>query len=134
MSQQFLLILFLSLLLNCFAKNVLPRDEYERLFFDHIHTYDIKLKDSKEFVYRLQIFADNLDLINEHNAQDSTWSQGLNRFSHLTLDEFHQQVNIGKYKTLIFHNETLGKGVPLPSKNDILNLPRQIDWQRQGNN
>lgn len=58
------------------AANLLSRDVYEKMFFDHLTTYGIHFTEGNEFVQRLQIFADNVDAINTHNAQNLSWKQG----------------------------------------------------------
>ena len=62
---------------------------YEASFADHIAKYEVVIKDGKDFVSRLQIFADNYDMIEAHNADpNSTFKMGFNKFTHLTLDEY----------------------------------------------
>lgn len=81
------------------AGNVLDREVYERAFFDHITKYELKFQNGAEFVQRLQIFSDNFDLIEQHNADKTqTFTMGLNKFSHLTLNEFHDAVRIGSLR------------------------------------
>lgn len=81
------------------AGNARPRDVYEAAFADHIAQFKVEIKNGKEFVARLQAFADNYDLIEAHNADPkATYKMALNKFSHLTLDEFHSAVNLGGIK------------------------------------
>ena len=64
---------------------------YKTAFSDHISQFKV--------VACLQAFADNYDLIVAHNANPkATYKMALNKFSHLTLDEFHSAVNLGGIK------------------------------------
>ncbi len=80
------------------ASNLRSRQVYEGAFADHLAQYGITLKDGAEFVKRLQIFADKMDLIETHNAGNSSYKMGLNKYSHLTLEEFHEAVHLGGIK------------------------------------
>ena len=47
--------------------------------------YDLDISDGKEFLKRMDIFSDNLRIIENHNADEKkTFTMGLNKFSHLT--------------------------------------------------
>jgi hypothetical protein len=50
------------------AVNTRPVEFYEKEFFEHMQTYNLQFKDGAEFISRLRIFADNLDLFEKHNA------------------------------------------------------------------
>lgn len=76
------------------AGNAFDHQVYEREFFEHMNKYNLVFKDGEEFVRRLQVFASNYDMIQEHNKQNHTYTLGLNQFSHLTLSEFHDAVRI----------------------------------------
>lgn len=80
------------------AGNLRSREVYEAKFADFLAEFKIEIKDGAEFVQRLQIFADRLDEIETHNAGNASWKMGLNQYSHLTLDEFHAQVNLNGIK------------------------------------
>lgn len=58
--------------------------------------FSLKFADGGEFIRRLQIFADNLDLIEIHNNDNiQKFRMGQNQFTHLTFDEFLDAVRIG---------------------------------------
>jgi len=81
------------------AGNVLDREVYERAFFDHVKKFDLQFKSGAEFVERLQVFSNNYDVIEKHNADKTqTYTMGLNHFSHLTLTEFHDAVHLGSLR------------------------------------
>lgn len=86
----------------------LERDDYDALFYNHIIKNKLIFKDGHEFLYRLDIFAKKVDEINEHNSNPSkTYSLGLNRFSHLTFQEFTQEVGLIQYDV---DDDNKGKG------------------------
>lgn len=47
------------------------------------------------FVRWLQNFANNDDLIAEHNAKRLSYTLGHNQFSHLTFDQWRASVHLG---------------------------------------
>jgi len=56
--------------------------------------HDVSIK-GHEFQQRLKIFADADDTINKHNAAGKTWTMAHNKFSHLTQEEFREEVGLG---------------------------------------
>jgi cathepsin L len=76
--------------------NAISKEEAEKKFYDHITKYDVAIKNGAEFVKRLGIFISNIEKIEAHNADKTqTFTMGLNKFSHLTFDEFKDAVHIG---------------------------------------
>jgi len=77
------------------AANLRPREYYEAEFFDYIKEHKVDFEFSgKKFIERLQIFADNLDRIERHNKEDSTYKLGRNEFTHMTWQEFAEHFNL----------------------------------------
>eukprot|EP01006_Ploeotia_vitrea_P031478 TRINITY_DN63808_c0_g1_i1.p1 TRINITY_DN63808_c0_g1~~TRINITY_DN63808_c0_g1_i1.p1 ORF type:complete len:332 (+),score=22.89 TRINITY_DN63808_c0_g1_i1:39-1034(+) len=105
------------------AGNLRSREVYESAFADHITKYNIDIKNGAEFVHRLQIFADNYDMIETHNAGDSSYKMGLNQFSHLTLDEFHEAVNLGGIK-----KPDVRKSNKIHTATPGAEVPDSVDW------
>eukprot|EP00518_Triparma_eleuthera_P022341 CAMPEP_0197552480 /NCGR_PEP_ID=MMETSP1320-20131121/5942_1 /TAXON_ID=91990 /ORGANISM="Bolidomonas sp., Strain RCC2347" /LENGTH=329 /DNA_ID=CAMNT_0043113061 /DNA_START=21 /DNA_END=1010 /DNA_ORIENTATION=- len=66
------------------------REKYESAFVDHVNEHGLKFESGAEFSKRLSIFAANSDLIEMHNAGDSTYTLGHNQFSHLSFEEFQE--------------------------------------------
>jgi len=66
------------------------REKYESAFVDHVNEHGLKFESGEEFSKRLSIFAANSDLIEMHNAGDSTYTLGHNQFSHLSFEEFQE--------------------------------------------
>ena len=117
---------FLLLLLPAiFAKNVKPLEEYEKLFSQHVKTYELQFQDERETATRLQLFSDNVDLIEAHNADKSqTFQMGLNKFSHLTSDEIKKTVKMNVIKSQAQHIHE----API----DLATLPTSVDWSTSG--
>ena len=57
----------------CCAANIHPREKYEVLFADWLTEHDVQISSGKEFVQRLQVFADNHDTIEAHNAAQTSY-------------------------------------------------------------
>ena len=59
------------------------------LFARHLATYNIAFTDVDDFAARFQIFADNTDAINAHNAHpDATYTMAHNHMSTWTHEEY----------------------------------------------
>jgi len=111
----------LALVATVSAGNLRNREVYESAFADHVKQYNVQVKDGATFVKMLQTFADNFDMIESHNAGNSSYKMGLNKFSHLTLDEFHAEVNLGGIKR------------PAMRQNNAVHVasastPASVDW------
>jgi len=108
----------------------LSLQHYELKFFEHVQEYGIHLKTGTEYVERLQIFADNVDLIQTHNANPKhTYKLGLNQFAHLTYSEFLDAVKLGA-RTPNLRRSTNGRLHESPK--DVSALPASVDWVSAG--
>jgi len=123
-----------SAALVCCAANARPREFYEAQFFDHIKKYNLKsvVADGKEFIKRLQIFADNFDAIEAHNAKGETYTMGLNQFSHLTFEEFKEAVHLGSSRPPNLRRAPDSTNPLHESPVDVSALPTSIDWTAKG--
>jgi len=74
---------------------------------------------------RYEIFKDNVDKINRHNAQGLSWTMGVNDFADLTSTEFKDQI-IG---SCVLNGRTNGNKVR--EFGDVQN-PESVDWDAQG--
>jgi len=122
-----------SAALVCCAANARPREFYEAKFFDHIKTYNLKdiVANGQEFIKRLQIFADNFDAIEAHNAKGETYTMGLNQFSHLSFEEFREAVHIGSTRPPnLRRSDSTNALHEAPA--DVSALPTSIDWTAKG--
>jgi len=126
--QQY--VILASLLATVGATNLMAREHYELKFFEHVQEYGIHLKTGTEYVERLQIFADNVDLIQTHNANPKhTYKLGLNQFAHLTYSEFLDAVKLGA-RTPNLRRSTNGRLHESPK--DVSALPASVDWVSAG--
>lgn len=124
-------VLIAALCLTATAEHVHPREHYEKLFHDHLSQFKINLKDGKEFVSRLNIFATNMDQIDAHNADaKQTYKLGQNQFTHLTFEEFLDQVNIGGTRVPNLRRKKADFLHNAPS--NVKSLPASVDWTTQG--
>lgn len=124
-------VLLASLLATVGATNMMAREHYEHKFFEHLQEYGVNLKDGAEYVQRLQIFADNVDLIETHNANPKhTYKLGLNQFAHLTFSEFMDAVKIGGTRTPNLRRANNGRVHEAPK--DVSALPSTVDWVSKG--
>jgi len=112
------------------AANVKPREMYEKLFFEHMQKFDLHFQNGEEFAKRLQIFADMVDEIETHNSAVSTYKLGLNKFSHLTFQEFQEAVHVGgtRLPNLRKNSGALVHEAPA----DVSALPTSVDWVTKG--
>jgi len=65
-------------------------DQLENEFVSWAGSMNKKYETSEEFLYRFQVWKDNLRYINNFNAQDHTYKLGLNRMADLTFKEYQQ--------------------------------------------
>jgi len=69
------------------------QEEYEASFKDFLDTHN-KVYEVEELAYRFDVFKKTMDDISEHNAQNHSWTQGINQFSDLTPLEF-EKIHLG---------------------------------------
>ena len=89
-------------------------------FMDHLETHDITYGTVEEFDFRYTLFIETEEMINLHNAKDSTFKLGHNKFSTMTEEE--------KQKLLPEMTETTI--VPTMSKEHFAN--GGVDWRTKG--
>lgn len=118
-----LVVMMLSVLGLTAGANIRPREVYESQFIEHINKYNVKISNGQEFVRRLQIFADNMDIIENHNAGNESYKMAINKFSHLTLEEFQSQVSLSGLKKPNFK-----KSNNLHTAQEGVTLPDSVDW------
>jgi C1A family cysteine protease len=114
----------------CCAANVHPRETYEALFADWMTEHNVEIKNGKEFVQRLQIFADNHDMIESHNSAQASYKLGHNEYSHLTLEEFHERFQLGLKAPTLRTRSNLATAIheaPTYGSN-----PSSVDWVSAG--
>lgn len=122
--MKVLFALFIALSI-AYAGNIRNRLHYEYAFQQYTRENNINYATSDEFVYRLQVFADNMDKIEEHNSQISSYKLGLTQFADLTESEFESSLSVGgRLKS--------SNTVPEYSDYKAINVPESIDWEEKG--
>jgi len=95
----------------------------QKEFETFVQTYQKEYKTAEELLSRFAVFKDNMDLINEHNAQGLDWELGVNEFADLTLEEF-SSTHLGF------------NGLPRTSggvdMSGMFTVPASVDWSSQG--
>jgi len=86
--------------------------------------YKVTFATPKEFNYRLGVFAQTLAKINEVNSQQNDYKLGLNKFSHMTYEEFK-----AKYTGL-----KVPENYERVEREDLHTIQQQaaVDWRTQG--
>lgn len=90
-----LLLSFVVALLHPTCALKQSEDFYERKFFDFLKKFKINIRDGDDYYYRLNIFSKRFDEIEDFNAKHEHVKWGINKFSHLTSEEFSDYVNRG---------------------------------------
>jgi cathepsin L len=78
-----------------------------------------------EYAYRLGVYRQNLDFIEEHNRQNFGFSVAMNTFGDLTVNEFASIYNTYQQD----NNRTLAN---LHVHNPLIDLAAQVDWRTKG--
>ncbi len=111
------------------AGNVHDRAYYEEKFFNWLKEHkEVRAQSGDHFVRMLQNFADNEDLINAHNAGDSTYKLGHNQFSHMNREEWRAFVKLGLSRP----DAEEGPAKIHEAPADVSTLPASVDWVAAG--
>jgi C1A family cysteine protease len=106
-----------------------PLQKCEFLFNSHVAQYNLDIP-VEDFHFRTQVFCDNVDFIDAHNAKNLTYTLGLNAFAHLTHEEF-----LNAYTTSAFARPRMGgmfRAAPRAGLRAGTNAPASIDWVSKG--
>lgn len=88
--------------------------------------YDLDFNDGKEFIQRLETFAENLKIIEEHNSHEKkTFTMGLNQFSHMTNEEWKKVMKFSTKPPSLRSNAKV-HGEPSSKPAD------EVDWTTKG--
>jgi C1A family cysteine protease len=107
--------------------NIQNRSYYEEKFIDWLLLHNIAINDGSHFIHLLNNFADNDDIITNHNSnENNTYELGHNQYSHMKFEEFKEYIRLG-----------LDSPVPETRPSAILTgnitaLPDSIDWSQKG--
>jgi len=99
--------------------------EYQYMFTKWM-TSNEKHYEIEDFFHRYSIFKDNLNFINEHNAQNHSYTVGVNEFADLTSEEF------GKRNTL--QTNTHGSAIVHEThahEHQNVKAPASVDWRKK---
>jgi cathepsin L len=77
------------------AGNTHDRAYYEAKFFNWMQEHGVKPAVGEKFVKWLENFANNDDIIESHNAKESSYKLGHNKFSHMSVEEWKVYVGLG---------------------------------------
>lgn len=100
-------------------------DDYWKQWADFIDAEEMEFETFAHHNERFNIFMDNIDKINRHNAQGLSWEMGVTPFAHLTEEEFKAQIVGG---CTLNERLTTDNEVHL----DTTDVPDSIDWVDQG--
>ena len=100
------------------------------LYEEWIKEYKIDYIDNK--LHRFQIWKNNVESINQHNSENHKWTQGINKFTGLTFEEFSDSHLMEPQDC----SATAHNGRPQPSLNPNHELvgaepPENIDWRNR---
>jgi len=108
------------------AQNLHDRAYYEEKFFNWLSEHKIQATSGEHFAKMIQNFANNDDIIANHNAQNLSYTLGHNQFSHLSLDEWREYVKLG-----LGRPDAVADSVH-EAPADVSTLATSIDWTTKG--
>ncbi|KAK8814417.1 hypothetical protein WA158_008279 [Blastocystis sp. Blastoise] len=118
--MKFILSLFLiSVALSLAHSNAYYQAQFGAYLGAHQKSYD-----EREYRYRQNVFAKNLDYINEENTKGHSYTLGLTQFTDLTNEEFKAKIATGLLK-----DNLRAKKEPTVLPTD--NLPESVDWREK---
>ena len=94
--------------------------ETESSFVSFVSEHGKSYATREEFMFRLSIYNENLNMIREHNATESSYKLGINFTTDMTQDEYKKMLGF----TPVKHNQTENVEKVDNEKAD----PVSIDW------
>jgi len=113
----------LALVVCAVAVSAMGEWEAQRQFATYTQQFNKQYESTAEFFHRFAIFKANVEYINTRNAENLTFTLGVNQFTDLTNDEF-RKLSLGRLPT-----------APVPESDDevhIFDLPNDVDWRPKG--
>lgn len=111
-------------------------------FKEHVERFELKFSSENEYSRRHQVFQSNLKAIDAHNSNlHKSYTMGVNKFTHLTREEFIASLGYGKtyVKGKLDLTEAKSKKVPdaertrsLQTK-ELSGLDEYLDWSSVAN-
>ncbi len=107
--------------------NINDRSFYEERFIDWVAVHNVTILDGSHFTHMLNNFANNDDMIVEHNSnKHKTYELGHNQYSHLSFDEFKEYIKLGVDAPA---PETVADVILI---GNVTAIPASIDWTQKG--
>lgn len=88
MKSIFVILIAICVISSVNAANLRSRVYYERAFEQYRRSLNKDYSTADEYIYRLNIFANNLDTIEKHNKLSKSWKMGVNKFADISPEEF----------------------------------------------
>jgi len=108
------------------VENLHDRAYYEEKFFNWLLEHKIQATSGDHFAKMIQNFANNDDIITQHNNQNLSYTLGHNQFSHLSVEEYREYVKLGLNKP-----ENIVPDAIFEAPADAV-VPTSIDWREKG--
>jgi len=89
--------------------------------------HGVSFSSPREYNYRLSIFAESVKKVNKHNSEGHSYTMGLNKFAHLTFEEFS-----AKYTGLRVPENREKNEVVVEQKRASLGQNPNLDWRTTG--
>eukprot|EP00475_Leptophrys_vorax_P012976 TRINITY_DN1934_c0_g1_i1.p1 TRINITY_DN1934_c0_g1~~TRINITY_DN1934_c0_g1_i1.p1 ORF type:complete len:335 (+),score=86.34 TRINITY_DN1934_c0_g1_i1:49-1053(+) len=115
--------------LSAVSAKTLSEQDYRLHFADFQTTYSKTYSSIEEYVERLNVFKQNLDMINAHNAQNLSWTLAVNEFADMSWEEFRAtrlQSNLGNISS------SIAGPVLMENEAEAWTLPNSVDWRTKG--
>ena len=101
----------------------------ESEFKKFIALYSKSYKSQSEYKKRFKIFRDNLNFIRYHNQLKKSWYLGLNEFTDMSMEEFHEKYLSRKF---LIDPKTDKNPSELIGPDESVELPTSVDWVTAG--
>eukprot|EP00406_Dinophysis_acuminata_P039115 CAMPEP_0179377018 /NCGR_PEP_ID=MMETSP0797-20121207/88618_1 /TAXON_ID=47934 /ORGANISM="Dinophysis acuminata, Strain DAEP01" /LENGTH=330 /DNA_ID=CAMNT_0021093075 /DNA_START=14 /DNA_END=1002 /DNA_ORIENTATION=+ len=107
-----------------------PEDKHFQAFEAFVERYQKNYATDAEKVAHFAAFKENFDLIEKHNAEDHSYTLGLNPYADLTPEEFTQMHGARKSERL----QSAFAGLQYLGAHEYRNasLPAEVDWRTEG--
>jgi len=109
------------------AANLKDRQYYEQKFYDWLQTHKVQVQNGEHFLHMIQNFANNDDIIETANAENLSYQLGHNKFSHMDVNEWREEVKLGLGYPTQEPSDTLHLA---PA--DLTTMASAIDWRNSG--
>lgn len=125
MKSIFAILVAVCIISSVSAANLRNRLYYERAFEQFRRSMNKDYSTADEYIYRLNIFANNLDIIEKHNKLSKSWKMGVNKFADISHEEFvSSKLYLGEKSADPLKRTTIRS---LNNK-----APEAVDWTTKG--